>query len=589
MPEDTSGELPKIIDNNVNNNYGEWAFKSQLKLQGWDLWKYIEGPESTPPDIPPLREPMIVQATDSRGVTQDLETHGNAKEREEKIKEAAPWMAANTSALSKIASAVSSDQIHLVQNVPYAAQAWANLREYYRPFNSNRAQSIKKDIFAYQCGPNMDVAKWLNDLQRLYSLLGDMGTNNSLSDREFTCATIDNLPQDAQWRIYAAGLRARVDEYDAHQPPTPITSKSFFTSIRQEAWYRTKNDPQLPAHIFLARSDAEKRQPKRSRAADSDISTSQPAKRTRTTNDKVCTNPNCGRKGHDISECITYGGGNQGNFPNWWRGPWNLHLPSDQRTRANNVPPASHPAYARLSSAAHAANLTLYPDSTIVPLASSSHSHSTTDGNAHIFSVIAGGLPSFDTDQDNETIVATLPVLSEVIADADSTHSDFCHYDSGANRHVFNDQSAFELYHRIQPLMVKGFGHDLTTRAIGRGTVRLHAKCDDQTVTILLTNVLHIPAARSNLVSGIQLDKVGVSALLTDGTARLYLRGQKIADGAIYNEMFRLNVDIIRPVKSQSLLQRMTNPPLISRLGPSVATVSPERADFCIASWGTSA
>ena len=162
----------------------------------------------------------------------------------------------------------------------------------------------------------MDVAKWLNDLQRLYSLLGDMGTNNSLSDHKFTCVTIDNLPQDAQWRIYAAGLRARVDEYDAHRPPTPITSKSFFASIRQEAWYHTKNDPQLSAHIFSACSDADKRQPKRSRAPDSEIATSQLAKHAHASNDKVCANPNCGQKGHEISDCITYSGGNQGNFPN---------------------------------------------------------------------------------------------------------------------------------------------------------------------------------------------------------------------------------------------------------------------------------
>ena len=118
-------------------NQGSRSNWAQLKLQGWDLWKYIEGPESTPPNIPPLREPMIVEATDSNGVTQELQTHGNAKEREEKIKEAAPWTAANITALSKIASAIPSDQIYLVQNEPYAAQAWANLHEYYQPFNSN--------------------------------------------------------------------------------------------------------------------------------------------------------------------------------------------------------------------------------------------------------------------------------------------------------------------------------------------------------------------------------------------------------------------------------------------------------------------
>ena len=202
-----------------------------------------------------------------------------------------------------------------------------------------------------------------------------------------------------------------------------------------------------------------------------------------------------------------------------------------------------------------------------------------------------GGLPSFDTKLNNECIVATLPVLSEVLADNDSP-DDPCHYDLGTNHHVFNNQDAFEAYHRIQPLMVKGFGHDLTTRAIGQGTVRLtvhlQARCGNRTTTILLTNVLHIPAARSNLVSGIQLNNVGVGALLINNTATLALRGQTIVEGKIHNEMFRLNVNIVYP-KSRSLLACIDKLPLLSHLGPSVAVVSPEWADFCTASWGTPA
>jgi gag-polypeptide of LTR copia-type len=166
MPDEISGELPKIVDDNIDNNYGEWVFKSHLKLLSWDLWKYVEGPDSTPPAVPSLRN-----------------------------KDAAPWMAANNTMLSKIASAVPSDQIYLIQNTPYAAQAWNNLCDYYQPHNSSRSQVIKKDIFSSQCSPNMDVARWLNDMQHLYSLLGDMDANSTFPDREFTCAIIDNLPQ----------------------------------------------------------------------------------------------------------------------------------------------------------------------------------------------------------------------------------------------------------------------------------------------------------------------------------------------------------------------------------------------------------
>ena len=33
-------ELPKIIDDGTNNNYGEWETKSYHKLRDWDLLKY---------------------------------------------------------------------------------------------------------------------------------------------------------------------------------------------------------------------------------------------------------------------------------------------------------------------------------------------------------------------------------------------------------------------------------------------------------------------------------------------------------------------------------------------------------------------
>jgi hypothetical protein len=166
----------------------------------------------------------------------------------------------------------------------------------------------------------------------------------------------------------------------------------------------------------------------------------------------------CGCKGHNISECVTYSGGSQGQYAPWWKGPWNLHLPPDQRLHANNVPPTSHSAYARLTAAAHAAACFIpsTADSTVVPIATTSLS--TTDSNVHINSVVVCELPSFDTSLDDEIIVATLPVLRDGALNADQ-----CHYDSGTNQHVFKDQTAFETYHHIQPVMVKGFGDDLST------------------------------------------------------------------------------------------------------------------------------
>ena len=39
--------LPKLFDNGNDNNYVEWETKASWTLSLWNLWKYIEGPEST--------------------------------------------------------------------------------------------------------------------------------------------------------------------------------------------------------------------------------------------------------------------------------------------------------------------------------------------------------------------------------------------------------------------------------------------------------------------------------------------------------------------------------------------------------------
>ena len=56
-----------------------------------------------------------------------------------------------------------------------------------------------------------------------------------------------------------------------------------------------------------------------------------------------------------------------------------------------------------------------------------------------------------------------------------------------------------------------------------------------------------IPAARSNLVSGVRLDNAGVSTTLENGTVVLSARGSPIVDGAIHDDMYRLNLSIVRP------------------------------------------
>ena len=179
--------------------------------------------------------------------------------------------------------------------------------------------------------------------------------------------------------------------------------------------------------------------------------------------------------------------------------------------------------------------------------------------------------------QTDVAVQTTLPVLNHTIPIDNS-----CYHDSGANRHVFHDRDVFEQYESIQPLTVKGFGRNLSALAIGRGTVRLEGHHRNRRSPILLQNVLHIPAARSNLIRGAQLDKAGVTSTLGNNGIHLSVRGDIIVDGTLNNEMYRLNLNIVPP-HSRSLTSRISPPTLSSRLGPQLAACQTPPLGFYIA------
>lgn len=400
-----------------------------------------------------------------------------------------------------------------------------------------------------------------------------------MSDREFALAILDLMPQDDGWRTFVSGLRTKVRDLDAQN--LQITSITLITSIRDKFWFRHKDDQQSLSTIFSARFDAQKRSvaQKRTRGADIVASSTAPAnpnKRPRLRNPNLkCTNVHCTFKaGHDTADCIAYTGAKEGQYGDWWRGPWNIHLPESQCSNLNNVPPKNHPAHARrLSPAVHQSHAA---DSS---LACSATSHiQSDDDTTHANSALSSEdtLYAWNMQLCDSVAQATLPVLNPALP-RDNT----CHHDSGANRHVFHDKSAFEEYEPIAPLTVKGFGHNLSTVAIGRGNVRLEGRHQNKMCSIILQNALHIPAARTNLISGVQLDKAGVVSTLGRNSIALSVNNKVIVSGSVVNDMYRLNLTIIRP-SHISLASRIEPASLASRIGSKH-----KGSDFYTASWGT--
>lgn len=211
--------------------------------------------------------------------------------------------------------------------------------------------------------------------------------------------------------------------------------------------------------------------------------------------------------------------------------------------------------------------------------ADTSHGVFTTDDQSSIHFATTNESPyhAWNAVLDGEPIIATLPVLERSLP-----RSDACHHDSGANRHVFHDMTAFETYESIPPVAVNGFGHNLSTAAIGRGSVRVNGRFGNQITSLLLKNVLHIPAARSNLISRPQLDLTGITSVLGGGLANLYYHGQLIIGGALCNSMYRLYMSIVRPVHSRPLSARIPSS-LPSCITPLAASATSREPGFYIA------
>ena len=158
----SNGKLPKLVNNNHINNYGEWKIQVKADLWSLGLWKYIEGLELIPPVIPPLVENEYLEGSDGKGNIKLFHIRGNTKEHKQKIKAAKPWMKKNNIVIAKIFHSLSSQQLHFVNDVAYASEVWEILHAHYQPMNSALAQSLRTDLQGYRCSTAMNVTECIS-------------------------------------------------------------------------------------------------------------------------------------------------------------------------------------------------------------------------------------------------------------------------------------------------------------------------------------------------------------------------------------------------------------------------------------------
>jgi len=131
-----------------------------------------------------------------------------------------------------------------------------------------------------------------------------------------------------------------------------------------------------------------------------------------------------------MADCIVYTGTKQGQYLDWWWGPWNIHLPESQWIAATNVPPRDcSTAQLPLATQMQVDNST--NRSTTWTVKSSDPSP---DIGATLISSLDVNFHAWSTLADDDHMHTTMNAL-----DPNLPCNDTCHHDTGANHHVFHN------------------------------------------------------------------------------------------------------------------------------------------------------
>lgn len=558
------------------NDWPAWSSKCQVQLEAWKQWSHIVGLKAKAPEVPTLVLPYEATEIGQDGSEVTVMKAGNEAEYKLATENHQKWKDADLEVKALLFMAVPSSHYQYVHPCKTAAQTWDTLRIIFGSVNAEKAIALKRKISLAMCKPGENVKKWCIKQHRRYIELGRMDPNK-MSEREFCEIILDQQDRsDRNWASRVNAIRDMVKEYLAKYKLYP--SSILVTQwLKHEYWALFSGEledsdgededqgAELNANTANYPSSSYNGNGKRPRSdADHQSDLNRDGKRQNKGPKRtdVCTNTYCKRTGHPTDECFSYGGPKQGQYPWWWRGPWNLHIHPSKRTAANNIrPPPQAEGRNGVISATPSRSLA---NRISTEAGTEADVHQTLNSNftnqdsrayyatdsVHQYSAnnveLTGGinvnerLPGVYT----ESGIPELIKCNASALDASRPILEVCIHDSGANRHVFHSRDSFKHYKEIEPVKVNGFGKDLNTCAVGIGTVYVEAWREGKPKVLYeLTNCIHVPSARYNLISQAQLDQAGVEAVVGNSKITLHKQGLILLDGVLSsNLMYQLNM-----------------------------------------------
>jgi len=246
--------------------------------------------------------------------------------------------------------------------------------------------------------------------------------------------------------------------------------------------------------------------------------------------------------GHTIDECFAYNGGSAGKYPDWYKGSRRIHLSPDTR--------AADRRKEMLKKVGASARMAEPDDEAGDPsrdAALANYGQVSDEESNSLLNRIDGAF-AFLTDgfmEEVESVDSSEKITVNASAlNLNELQENTINHDTGATRHIFRDRRFFHDYILLdEPLKVHGFGSKLSAVAVGKGTIILQSKIGNSYRNFSLSNVLHIPSARCNLISGSRLDQKGVSTRTGNGKIT-YLNKHNtcFAIGSIVRDLYKMDV-----------------------------------------------
>lgn len=158
------------------------------------------------------------------------------------------------------------------------------------------------------------------------------------------------------------------------------------------------------------------------------------------------------------------------------------------------------------------------------------------------------------------------------------------YHDSGANHHIAFERKLFHNYVPIDPIAVNGFNNTVHSSAVGKGDIHFLTNYNEVSRTVQLTDVLHVPSARLNLVSQGCLERKGISCHSEQCQLTLKAHNVNILRGNLgNNNLFLLHVTPIIASLKDRIFDLVED---VNHSVTSAASTAQSGKDFYIASWG---